>query len=75
MHKISRNKNKKFLISKKKLFNIDFNPQKLFSFNKEQKRSLFSESCEKIKLVSNKKEETSLPAFWRKKRDQQQFFR
>ena len=63
MHKISRNKNKKFLISKKKLFNIDFNPQKLFSFNKEQKRSLFSESCEKIKLVSNKKEETSLPAF------------
>ena len=63
MYKISRNKNKKFLISKKKLFNIDFNPQKLFSFNKEQKRSLFSKSCEKIKLASNKKEETSLPAF------------
>lgn len=63
MYKISRNKNTKFLVSKKKLFNIDFNPQKLFSFNKEQKKSLFSKSCEKIKLVSNKKEEASLPAF------------
>ena len=61
MNKVSRNKENIFLISKKKLFNIDFNPKMPFSFNKEQKRNLFNEGCEKIKLISNNKEETSLP--------------